>query len=277
MPRPRGAISWPAREHERLHVLSLSFGVQSWTLACLYALYDPQTPPFHFAACADTGYEREATYAFMRTAIPFLEDHGLPVHVVGQRHPVFNAKGHTGVPFFIEKDGRHAQMRRQCTHQWKLRPIYTLLRQKLKEAGYPKKPGSIQMHLGISTDEWTRAKDSRVRWVENQFPLLDRRWSRTDCLTYLKAHHLPIPPKSSCVFCPYAKREHYQNLSDSDLTVARHIETQARIAQTIPLYLHWTLKSVDELAHKEIPPANGQEPREEDAQEEGCIEGYCFL
>ncbi len=52
---------------------------------------------------------------------------------------------------------------------------------------------------GIGSDEPTRVHydDPTVR-----YPLVDWGWRRRDCIEYITAQGIPIPPKSSCFFCP---------------------------------------------------------------------------
>ena len=94
------------------------------------------------------------------------------------------------VPLF---DGRGGMGRRQCTYQFKLRPI----RRHLRTLHRP-----IDLAVCISTDEVLRAKDSRVAWCRNVFPLLDLGWSRSDCLDYLRDAWPHPVPRSACVYCP---------------------------------------------------------------------------
>jgi hypothetical protein len=61
----------------------------------------------------------------------------------------------------------------------------------------------VKIWLGISVDEATRMKPSRVPWVENHYPLIERGMSRNDCMAYLKKNNVPIPPKSACIGCPF--------------------------------------------------------------------------
>lgn len=84
-------------------------------------------------------------------------------------------------------------MFRWCTDKFKIRPILR----------YYKKP-CISM-LGIDIGESKRAKLSKVKNVENKFPLIEAEMNREDCIKYIKRHSLPIPAKSGCFICPYQK------------------------------------------------------------------------
>jgi hypothetical protein len=58
--------------------------------------------------------------------------------------------------------------------------------------------------LGISLDEIHRARNaSGVPHEVLEYPLIDRRLSRQDCVNIIERAGLPVPPKSSCFFCPF--------------------------------------------------------------------------
>jgi hypothetical protein len=70
-----------------LRILSLGWGVQSWTLAAMAALRDcgcalcrrwgvDKLPALDYAIHADTTWEREITYQFAEEQTPWLEAHG---------------------------------------------------------------------------------------------------------------------------------------------------------------------------------------------------------
>ncbi|MFJ8676346.1 hypothetical protein [Streptomyces sp. NPDC093589] len=90
--------------------------------------------------------------------------------------------------YILNKDGRPGMTRRQCTGEYKIKPIKKKVRDLL---GYPypaRIPKSIfvEQWVGISTDEFHRAKDSDVRYMRNRHPLIaDLDWSRADCVRYL--------------------------------------------------------------------------------------------
>jgi hypothetical protein len=108
--------------------------------------------------------------------------------------------------------------RRQCTKEYKLEPLIKKQREVL---GFePRKripPRSIEVWIGISTDEAVRMKPSKHRWIVNRYPLaMEHRMSRGDCLEWLKRHGYPEPPKSACTFCPYRSDAEWRRLKDTD-------------------------------------------------------------
>jgi hypothetical protein len=114
-------------------------------------------------------------------------------------------------------------MRRQCTGKWKIAPINRWLRGELERrqvvsAGMTPYPGAIELWIGITTDELTRAKTSQERYKRHRYPLLSMRevagrrlvvdeagrtLSRTGVMLWLAEHGLPVPPKSGCYMCPF--------------------------------------------------------------------------
>jgi len=60
-----------------LKIISLGWGVQSFTLAVMVALGDLE--PVDAAIHADTTHEKTATYEFAKRWTPWLEEHGTKV------------------------------------------------------------------------------------------------------------------------------------------------------------------------------------------------------
>lgn len=101
--------------------------------------------------------------------------------------------------------------------------IYTIGSRELKQRGVPKSPGIVEQWIGITLDEWQRAKDSDVQYIKHAFPLLDRNMTRQDCLNYLKRHNLPVPGKSSCTFCPYHSRIAWEEMKRANGQIGRRL------------------------------------------------------
>ncbi|KUO04689.1 hypothetical protein AQJ67_10550 [Streptomyces caeruleatus] len=107
--------------------------------------------------------------------------------------------------------------RRQCTGEYKIKPIKKKVREIL---GYPyptriPKDVFVEQWVGISTDEFHRAKDADVRYMRNRHPLIDMGWSRRDCIRYLTSIGLENTPKSSCLGCPFHGNSQWRNIRDT--------------------------------------------------------------
>lgn len=234
-----------------LRALSLGAGVQSTTMALL-AAHGEIGPTPDCAIFADTGWEPRAVYEHLEwlmsgNVLPF------PVHIVsaGNIREQLLAAGEgnrwASIPAFARnvtpagaavpvldegEDGELIEVgqrrtttetisigmiRRQCTTDYKIVPI----RRKVRElAGLTRRrsPGFpvVEQWIGISTDEIIRAKPSFEDWQVKRFPLIEKRMSRQDCFAWLRRHGYPIPPKSSCIGCPFHDNGRWRHMRDHD-------------------------------------------------------------
>ena len=218
--------------------LSLGAGVQSSTLALLIA--HGGVPMVDAAIFADTQWEPQGVYKWLdwlEEQLPF------PIHRVtagNLRADILAKQNTTGgrfaaVPWHVRMpNGEAAMGRRQCTFEYKLKPI---LREKRRLLGYQPRAriplASCQTLIGISTDEASRAKDSRERWNRNVFPLLDLGMSRQDCLTWMQRHGYPLPPKSACIGCPYHSTEAWRHIKADPIAWADALEIDEAIREPV--------------------------------------------
>ena len=116
------------------------------------------------------------------------------------------------MPFWTDTGG---PLRRQCTREFKIRPIRRFTREQLgyhpSKAPHPP-AGAVESWIGFTTDEWTRAKLSNVAYIVNRWPLLEMHMSRYDCEQWFKAHDLPVPIKSACIGCPYRRAMEWEEM-----------------------------------------------------------------
>lgn len=107
--------------------------------------------------------------------------------------------------------------RRQCTADAKIVPIISEIRKLL---GVPKGRHatrfSVEQWIGISTDEMQRMSAAGPKWIENRWPLIEARMSRADCYAWLARHDYPIPPKSSCIGCPFHSDAFWRDMQLND-------------------------------------------------------------
>jgi hypothetical protein len=103
---------------------------------------------------------------------------------------------------------------RQCSKEAKVRPITARVREMLGVAPGARVPTnvSVEMWLGISTDEAHRMKPSESPWIRHRWPLIDAEMSRRRCLAWLERRGYPIPGKSACVWCPYHNDEMWRQM-----------------------------------------------------------------
>lgn len=255
-----------------MKVISLGWGVQSWTIAAMVALGELES--VDVALHSDTTWERRATYDFAKKWTPWLEARG--VRVVTVNESTRTRQMLTGVPdtplFTTYPDGtKSGMLRRQCTDKWKIRPMRHWLRSRgVKQA---------EQWLGITVDEVERAKDSDVKWITHRFPLLEKRMTRVDCLTWLKAHDLPTPGKSSCVFCPYHTRRVFAEMKrDNGPDWQAAVQVDEAVRDKRPGYVAYVHPDRIPLAEVKIAEDFGMEQLSfTDLRDAECDSGYCFL
>lgn len=264
--------------------ISMGWGVQSWTLAAMSALGD--LPKVDVVIHGDTQHERSSTYAFAKEWTPWLEAHGIKVVAVTNQDSegtlvVFGRSERGGkiqIPAFTFQEDKKGQIRRQCTDSWKIAPLRRWLQTHRNSQ-------PVELWLGISMDEFHRAKDSGRKYIKHRFPLLERRYDRQQCLDWLKLQGLPQPGKSSCVFCPFLNKAAWIDMRANhpeDWDEAVRVDESIRLTR-MPgeLFIHSSRKPLSQV----IPlllPNEGQsilellDTTEADAGET-CDTGHCFL
>ncbi|WP_435057221.1 hypothetical protein [Streptomyces sp. bgisy060] len=204
----------------RLRVLSLGAGVQSTALLLLSA--EGRLPRLDAAVFSDTGWEPKAVYEHLdRLEQEVARPAGIPVIRTGGGNIRSDAldPGHrfASMPLFVRNlDGTVGMIRRQCTDEYKLKKIKREVRTLLGYPGRARVPAGVfaEQWVGISTDEFTRAKDSGIRYAVNRHPLLELDWARTDCLRYLARNNWASTPKSACIGCPFHSNAHWRHMRD---------------------------------------------------------------
>ena len=268
----------------KLKVISLGWGVQSWTLAAMVALGELE--PVDFAIHSDTTWERSATYQFAEQFTPWLQERGVKVVTVSEPDiagaVVVNHRGLFIPAYTLSDTGSLGQLRRQCTNRWKIVPMRRHIAIELKRRKLSKTPGVVEQWLGITLDEWQRAKDSDVKYIKHRFPLLEMKMSRADCLAWLQSHNLPNPGKSSCTFCPYHNRITWEQMKrENGPDWKQAIEVDGRVRDKrppYPLFVHSHRKPLDEAVS--IPEDFGATQLsflDSDDNDAECDSGYCFL
>ena len=209
-----------------IEVLNLGAGVQSSTV--LLMSIEGELPPIDHAIFADTGWEPAAVYRQMewleakataagikvhRVSIGDIKDDALRSRVRGK-----SADGYrwASMPYFVlGLEGERGQIRRQCTYEYKIRPIDRCLRRKIlglrPRQRAPKKP-VIRRWYGISHDEQQRMRISEAKWCVNWYQLVERRMTRTTCYQWLEDHGYPEAPRSACIGCPYRHNREWREM-----------------------------------------------------------------
>jgi len=242
-----------------VRVISLGWGVQSFTLAAMVALGELE--PIDAAIHSDTGYESQLTYEFAERWTPWLEEHGVKVVTVKPEETpdklfVKRADGRLFVKipaFVISEDGSSAITSRQCTTSWKLVP------QRRWISSHRNKE-RVEQWIGISLDEMERMRYSDVKYITNRYPLFEKRITRVACQLWLERNGIEVPPKSACVFCPYHNKAAWMKTKAVPEDWARVVEMDEKIRDYDPPSKHYLTNKLVPIADLDLstPEENGQ-------------------
>lgn len=256
-----------------IRILSLGAGVQSTALALMAC--DGTLPPFDAAIFSDTGWEPPAVYEQVdRIEAELNRRIGVPVYRVRNGDlrkestdpSVMLSKGKqpfAAIPYYVlYRDGTVGQGQRQCTYQYKTRPIQRKIRE-LLGANPPhfrsvKRGRVCEEWIGFSNDEIGRVNNrSGVLYITKRTPLIDDLdISRDDCTRYLAAAGWGHTAKSACIGCPYHGNKQWRKMRDHKPALwanAVAFDRQIRNGGSRPLpakavaaYLHPSCRPLDE-------------------------------
>lgn len=233
-----------------MKVISLGWGIQSFTLAAMVAVGELE--PVDAAIHADTTHERKLTYEFAMRWTPWLEERGVKVVTVtsGVHDKWLTSPrlGGHGTPPLFSVGEKRGILNRSCTHRWKITPQRRWL-----QSNRNKRP--VEQWFGISLDEFKRMKDSDVKYITNRWPLIEKRMTRQDCVTWLKKANIEVPPRSSCTFCPFHSIAEWRDVKSvpEDWSEALAADNAVRSARPpFVLYVHKNYIPLIEWARNEM-------------------------
>ncbi|MDP5277202.1 phosphoadenosine phosphosulfate reductase domain-containing protein [Chengkuizengella axinellae] len=246
-----------------IHVISLGAGVQSTTML-LMACRGEFEPKPDLVIFSDTGWEPKNVYEHLEWLKDEVKKHGIEIAVTNNGNikedivnSINDSKRFASLPFFVKnKDGSTSMVRRQCTNEYKIMPVRKAIRNHL---GYvPKQRVKEMVHLwmGISTDEIQRVKESRERWITHRYPLIEKWMTRLDCMNWLQRNGYPVPPKSSCVGCPFHDNHMWLDMKRNDLESWNEAVEMDREIRRLPqfkneIYLHRSCVPLDQVNFNE--------------------------
>lgn len=248
-------------------------GTQSAAIAAL--ICNGELPAPAAAAIADTGREASETWRYYEQVLrPNLAAAG--VDLVRLPHS-FDGTGWNTVDLFGGQDGRTAlvpaytthqgadrlsQTAKFCSNEWKARPVERYYRSLGFTGG--------RIWIGFSIDEFQRMRSFNPAEKWNQeYPLVDRRLTRGDCVALVRSMGWPSPPRSACWMCPYrtdAEWRHLKATDPEDFEQAVAFDAQLRAVDPT-LYVH---RSGLPLAEADIGEGQG------DLFDVPCSSGHCF-
>lgn len=255
-----------------LKILSLGLGVQSTAIyfqSCMGIL-----PRLDYAIFADPGREKKKTYEYLE----FLQDwkdknNGIPIIVrsdknlyqdILTKHTSEKLRFSSIPAYTLGEDGLTGMLRRQCTGEYKIAVVDKAIRELY---GLPKggRRPITEVWKGITVDEADRMNLATEVWKWQVYPYCGYEWhkslpkgyrrlegarvqTRQDIVSWYIENALPIPPKSSCVFCPYQSEQAWNEIKinePEDFEAACLVDDAIRNSRKQgvhrPVYLHESL------------------------------------
>jgi hypothetical protein len=239
-----------------LRAFSFGGGVQSMAALVLAAEGRIDYRTFLFANVGDDS-EYPATMVYLReVAMPFAAKHGLDLIELhktrrdGTRETLWGKLHRTersiDIPMRLQSG---APGNRSCTADFKIRVVSKWMR---AHGATKTNPGTVG--IGISVDEIQRMKPSQLSHLRNAHPLIDLELNREDCKAVIRDAGLPVPPKSSCFFCPFHTRKEWTRIYDEhpdlfqkSVSLERMINERRANLGRDPMYLTSALRPLDEV------------------------------
>lgn len=242
----------------QVRVISYGGGVQSTAMLVLAAQGKIDYKVALFSNVGDDS-EHPATLRYVRdVAVPYCEQHGIELAILdrtGRGKPTtlwenLNQEGSRSINIPVRMSGSGAPGRRNCTGQYKIRRIAS----EVKRRGATKETPAL-VALGISLDEYQRMRtESGIEWEHLDYPLIDLRLDRAACIRIITDAGLPEPGKSSCFFCPFHTRAHWQRMKrDEPELFAKSVQLERTLNERRaalgrdPVWLTDALRPLDEV------------------------------
>lgn len=158
---------------------------------------------------ADTAGEKPETYEHVAVVSAWCESVGFPPIVTVRRDVIPEKQKHEEKYDTLETECRVkrclpsiAYFHRSCSQKWKHAPQDKWLNNWLPAKEWRAKGGKVLRAIFYDADELERAKVDSDAACQNWYPLLDYDWGRDECVAAIELAGLPVPPKSSCFYCP---------------------------------------------------------------------------
>lgn len=218
-------------------ILSLGAGVQS---SALLLLCDSGImKPVDFAVFADVQAEPEEVYKWLvilksRVKTPIFITTKGDIAVEVTEHWRGDRKRCGQPPLFtLNPEGEKGMLRRHCTSEYKIEAVDREIRRILGYEPRKKLRHKIEMVMGISYDEMSRMRIPREKWKSFDYPLVDAKLRREDCISIVKAFGLGAPPRSACVFCPFKSNTEWRHLKKSPVDWQKAVEFDRAIRTSV--------------------------------------------
>lgn len=236
---------------KRLSMICISFGGGTNSAAMVIGMIERGEHIDH-VLFADTGGEKPHTYAFIKTFDEWLRGRGMAITVVSNAG---RGQGDSLEENCLKRNELPslAYGYKGCSVKWKRQPMDRYLRDLPGVKELWADGQLVTRCIGIDASETRRAKlPPDNKWIY-RYPLVEWGWDRDACIAAIQRAGLPLPGKSSCFFCPAAKKAEVLQLAKEHpdlLTRAVQMERNSHAHTVKGLGRHW---SWEQLVRSEAP------------------------
>ena len=258
-----------------MKIISLGLGVQSTALYYMSSL--GELPRCDYAIFADLGREKKKTIAYLKYLQQWQkENNGIPIIVIQKKNlytDLLNSVNSTGgrfasIPAFTKNDdGSIGMLRRQCTNEYKIEQVDKAIREVLNVKAVLKQ--KVDIWKGISLEEIDRLSIPNTDWKIHVYPFCKYTVTtkganktnfgllrtRNDIVRWYDFNGLPIPPKSSCVFCPYQSDAAWYDMRQNEpedfeaaVKIDEAIRNSSKKGIKNKIFLHRSCKPLSEIS-----------------------------
>ena len=185
-----------------------------------------------FILFADVGAEKDSTYAYLPIMQNYLAENNMPlvqvVRNMAPKSPYSTIEGNMAMNCTLPSPalgGRHS-----CTVKWKIDPQNKWCNANMDCVKAWADHKQVTKVIGYEAgEEYRRNKayntfDPKYKY---EHPLIDWGWDREECIARIAEAGLPVPEKSSCIFCPMMKEWEVRGLTPAERGRVMRIEVYA--------------------------------------------------
>lgn len=171
---------------------------------------------------ADVGAEKPETYAYLDVMQAFLKSHGFPPVTVCRYRPR-DFKNYPAYATLEENCLTNGTLPslvfgfKSCSIKWKAQAMHGVIRHWMPAAQCWAWGQRVIRAIGYdASGADIRRRNHAIKFddpkYECWYPLQDWGWDRERCKAEIAAAGLPVPPKSSCFFCPAMQEDEIRHL-----------------------------------------------------------------
>lgn len=187
---------------QKPYILTFGGGVNSVALAIELV---NRKMPIDYILFSDTLGEKPETYSYMTMFSDWLKSKGYPE--ITRLEP-YKSEGLYGECIRSKRLPSIVYGFKSCSERWKIRPFNKYCR---ANNLFP-----AVVYKGIDAGESHRIGSFSDKNTEVLFPLVEWDFDRMDCVKIIIDAGLPLPPKSSCFFCPSMRKTEIYELEKTN-------------------------------------------------------------